>query len=204
MHDLLATLATFYGTEAAAPGPAQAICRFAAEQLTAAPMRARIAQPPRTVAAAAWLPPAGVASDVPSRMRPVAEGFGGLASSAHWRQNPNYTAATIGQHFMDGYGYIELLGPEGPAVDPDVRVGLLLLGPHRLYPRHHHPAEEVYHPLSGPAWWWRADGGWSAKAPGEAIHHPSMMPHATRAGDRPLLALYVWRGAVAEAARLTR
>jgi quercetin dioxygenase-like cupin family protein len=204
MDALLAILATFYAVEAETAGPAQAICRFAAERLAGAPACERIVQPPRVVPGTAWFAAGLSASDVPGILKPVAAGFASLASCAHWRQNPNYTVATIGQHFIDGYGYIEVLGPEGPVVDPEVRVGVLLLGPHRLYPRHHHPAEEVYHPLSGQAWWWRADGSWTAKAAGAAIHHPSMLPHATRAGAAPLLALYVWRGAVAEAARLSR
>jgi hypothetical protein len=34
------------------------------------------------------------------------------------------------------------------------------------------------------------------------IHHPSGVPHATRAGDTPLLAVYVWRGELGTHARL--
>jgi hypothetical protein len=51
--------------------------------------------------------------------------------------------------------------------------------------------------------WWRDDGPWRREPPGAAIHHAPNVPHATRAGATPLLALYVWRGELATNARLT-
>ena len=126
-----------------------------------------------------------------------------LAPHAEWRQNPSYSAERVGQHFMDGYGYLELAGPLGPYVDHGLLAGVLLLGPGRLYPPHTHPAEEVYIPLSGTAEWWREGARFCAVAPGTAIHHPSNVRHATRTLDAPLLAAYVWLGDVATPARLS-
>lgn len=126
-----------------------------------------------------------------------------LAPHAEWRQNPSYSPERVGQHFMDGYGYLELVGPLGPFVDHGLSAGVLLLGPGRLYPPHAHPAEEVYIPLSGTAEWWREGGTFRGVLPGQPIHHPANARHATRTLDEPLLAAYVWMGDVATPARLS-
>ena len=122
----------------------------------------------------------------------------------HWRQNPNYTAANMGSAFMAGYGYVEFAGPKEALFHaPGIRVGLLLLGPHLHYPPHSHPAEEIYHPLTGGGFWRRGQEDWRTVPAGHAIHHPPMMVHETKATDSTLLALYCWRGNTVTEAQLT-
>jgi len=118
-----------------------------------------------------------------------------------WRQNPNYRAKPPSAGFLDNYGYLECAGPEAPYRYPDLRLGLLLLGPNTLYPTHHHPAEEIYLPL-GPGRWWKEGDGWASRQSGEVIHHPPMCGHATESGDAPLAAIYLWRGEIAKAAEI--
>ena len=75
------------------------------------------------------------------------------ANLFRWRQNPNYSVANMGAAFMAGYGYVEFAGPKDALFHaPDIRVGLLLLGPRLHYPPHAHPAEEIYHPLTAGLW----------------------------------------------------
>jgi hypothetical protein len=113
----------------------------------------------------------------------------------HWRQNPNYNADNMGAAFMAGYGYVEFAGPKDALFHaPDIRVGLLVLGPGLHYPPHAHPAEEIYHPLTDGGLWRRGEEAWRTVPAGHAIHHPPMMPHETRSSDVTLLALYCWRG----------
>jgi Dimethlysulfonioproprionate lyase len=123
-----------------------------------------------------------------------------------WTQNPNYRHSPPSPDFLDNYGYAVLAGPaEGPpalARHDRLAFGILLLGPRTHYPLHHHPAAEVYIPLNY-AEWWRDEGPWREEAPGAVIHHPPDIPHATRAGDAPMLALYLWRGELATHAKLT-
>jgi hypothetical protein len=122
----------------------------------------------------------------------------------HWRQNPNYTAANMGAAFMAGYGYVEFAGPKEALFHaPDIRVGLLLLGPQLHYPAHSHPAEEIYHPLTEGGLWRRGQEEWRAVPTGHAIHHGPMVPHETKATNRTLLALYCWRGNTVTEAQLT-
>ena len=121
-----------------------------------------------------------------------------------WRQNPNYSAANMGADFMAGYGYVEFVGPKDALFRaPEIRVGLLVLGPGRHYPTHAHPAEEVYHPLTDGGDWRRGEEPWRQVAAGSAIHHPPMIAHETRAGREALLAIYCWVGDTATEARLS-
>jgi hypothetical protein len=129
-----------------------------------------------------------------------------LTPRLSWTQNPNYRRSPPTPAFLDNYGYAVLAGPAdgppAPARHDRLAFGILLLGPHTHYPLHHHPAAEVYIPLNS-AEWWRGDGPWREQPPGAVIHHPPDMPHATRAGAAPLLALYLWHGALATHAKLT-
>jgi hypothetical protein len=138
-----------------------------------------------------WLPRIACAADVCD-----AELIAALCRAApllEWRQT--YTAGEIGVEFLQNYAWCEILGPK--ALQPSLRIacGFLLLGPHTLYPRHRHAAEEIYLPLSGTAQWQQGDGDWRRRAPGALIHHLGEEPHAMRTADAPLLALYLWRGA---------
>jgi Dimethlysulfonioproprionate lyase len=163
--------------------------------------------------------PASAASILPvCRFWSVALGQAGASVSAigmalaavaprlTWTQNPNYRRSPPSPGFLDNYGYAVLAGPaDGPpalARHDQLAFGVLLLGPHTHYPLHHHPAAEVYIPLNSGEWW-RGDGPWREQPPGAVIHHPPDLPHATRAGAAPLLALYLWHGELATHAKLT-
>jgi dimethlysulfoniopropionate lyase len=129
-----------------------------------------------------------------------------LSPRLTWTQNPNYRRTPPSPDFLDNYGYAVLAGPaDGPpglARHDSLAFGVLLLGPRTHYPRHHHPAAEIYIPLNT-ADWWRGEGPWREESPGAVIYHAPNVPHATRAGGTPLLALYLWRGELATHARLT-
>jgi quercetin dioxygenase-like cupin family protein len=135
---------------------------------------------------------------------PMSAAIRAVAPLFYWRQNPNYSVAHMGAAFMTGYGYVEFAGPRDALFHaPDIRVGLLLLGPGLHYPLHAHPAEEIYHPLTDGSLWRRGEEEWRTVPAGDAIHHPPMMPHETKAAGSTLLALYCWRGDTATEARLT-
>ena len=114
------------------------------------------------------------------------------AETLEWRQT--YSEADFGPEFLERYGWTELVGLRGPIPSEKVACGFLMLGPETEYPAHAHEAEEIYLPLAGEALWMRGEQGFAARAPGETIEHSSWTPHATRTGEQPLLALYVWRG----------
>jgi quercetin dioxygenase-like cupin family protein len=119
-----------------------------------------------------------------------------------WRQNPGYSAALVGSHFLENYGYAEIAGRGGLAVSDRVAAGLLLLGPETAYPPHAHPATEHYYVLSGTARWGLGDTPPTLRSPGSLIYHPSGVPHQMRTEKEPLLALYLWQGDLDTAATL--
>ena len=136
----------------------------------------------------------------------LADSLDALAASLSWTQNPNYRRQPPDAGFLDHYGYAVIVGPaEGPpalAVDPRAAIGVLLLGPPTHYPLHSHPAVEVYYTLTREGEWWRGSGPWRSEPAGAAIYHAPTIPHATRTGDAPLLAIYVWTGDLATHASL--
>ena len=134
--------------------------------------------------------------------RPLA----GFAAALCWAQNPNYRRQPPDPAFLDSYGYAVVAGPAAgpPALIAceSLALGVLLLAPGTHYPLHSHPATELYVTLSGDGQWWRDSGPWRREPPDRIIHHASLVPHATRAGTRPLLAAYLWRGDLGRHARL--
>jgi hypothetical protein len=118
-----------------------------------------------------------------------------LASRGHrLRWGQTYTAADLGQKFVDNYGWVELVGTRGHFEHEAVACGFLLLGPGVHYPDHHHEAEEIYVPLTSGALWSKGGAGFVRRSAGETIHHPSNVSHAMKTEGEPLLALYLWRG----------
>jgi hypothetical protein len=122
------------------------------------------------------------------------------ASTLAWRQT--YTAHELGADFLDNYAYTEILGLNGPRFSDRLASGFLLLAADTLYPRHRHAAEEIYLPLVGTAEWQQGDTVWRSHPAGTVIHHRSEEAHAMRTRAEPLLALYLWRGDLAQKSRL--
>jgi hypothetical protein len=145
-----------------------------------------------------WLP--GIAGDTGAFAPDLVAAVCRAAPSLAWRQT--YTARDLDAAFLDNYGWSEILGGSGPLASEHIACGFLILGPATLYPRHRHEAEEIYLPLSGTAAWQQGDAVWREQAPGTLIHHAGNEPHSMRTGAAPLLALYLWRGNLAQKARL--
>lgn len=114
------------------------------------------------------------------------------APSLRWQQT--YGVGDFGADFLHGYGWSEFIGLRGPIPSTQIACGVLLLGPHIIYPAHAHAAEEVYLPIFGQAEWQQGDGALTRVPVGQPIHHAPWVPHAMRVGAEPLAALYLWRG----------
>jgi quercetin dioxygenase-like cupin family protein len=129
---------------------------------------------------------------------PLAE----LAPHLRWVQNPNYVLAPPSPDFLENYGYAVLTGPGGLVQNEALAFGVLLLGPDTHYPRHRHPAAEIYVVASGEAEWQKGEEAWRRERPGAVIRHNCLVPHATRSLAEPLLAAYLWIGDLATHARI--
>jgi hypothetical protein len=156
---------------------------------------------PRRLPACGLLPDAvgsalAVASDVAAAIAAIDEDL-------HWKQNPNYSDKAMDMRgYMDGYAYAEIIGPKGFFAGDDFLLGLMLLGPRRLYREHYHEAPELYWLLTGPSNWKQGAGGWATLSAGSTRWHRPLVVHATETADTPLLAIWAWTRDVAQAARL--
>lgn len=115
-----------------------------------------------------------------------------LIPHADWRHG--YTAAQVGQDFLDRFCWCELAGPQGHFHSNQIRLTLAYWGPNLFYPRHHHAAEELYTVVSGEALF-HADGTPVATlGPGQTRLHLTQQPHAMTTQDSAVLTCVFWRG----------
>lgn len=122
---------------------------------------------------------------------PVARAI--LAAQDHipWGVNP--VSGLMTEQAAAMVAVCTLLDPDGPIINPDFRLGLLYMRPGSYYPLHDHDADETYVLIAGSALWTAGeDRRW--RHAGDAIHHPSHMPHAFRTGDAGFVALWRWSG----------
>ncbi len=132
----------------------------------------------------------------------LAAALAALDEHLNWRQTAAYSDALLGAGFMENYAHCEIIGPNGFFQGDDFLLGLILLGPHRHYKDHYHPAPELYWPLTGPSDWKRGAGGFVLRQAGETIWHRPFIVHATATQETPLLAVWCWTSDTATSAKL--
>jgi hypothetical protein len=117
------------------------------------------------------------------------------ASSQDWA--PVYRSSEWSKPFNDQVAVLEIAGPGAVIHLPHATLGLMLCAPGLDYPRHAHPAVEVYVALSaGGAAERDADGVRHAMGPGDHSVHPPDTSHAFRTGSQPVVVAYAWCGDV--------
>ena len=121
-----------------------------------------------------------------------ADGVATAAQNASWQE----ASRGVPEFFAGGYGYTTLVTEHPPVTSDSLRIGLLLQRPQISYPGHAHDAEEFYFILSGKAKWQVDETSFEVSA-GDLIHHLPGAIHAMQTTRQPLLAAWVWRGALA-------
>jgi quercetin dioxygenase-like cupin family protein len=103
-------------------------------------------------------------------------------------------ADALGEQFRSGHANAAIIGLEGLEIRHDVRIGVSLMAPHRRYPDHRHPPEEIYIVLSDGEWRQEANP-WTARGSGDLVYNSPNIVHAMRSMERPLLAVwFLWTG----------
>jgi hypothetical protein len=145
--------------------------------------------PPNPSPACGFLDEALAASDAPGLVRAI-----GLARPyLNWIGYDLYPRAEIGERFARAHAFATIVGPTAHIHADDFEIGLFLMAPGTLYRDHHHPAPELYVPLTGPHEWRFAPGGpWIAKPAHMPVWNEPNAIHATFVGDVPFLCLYAW------------
>ena len=115
-----------------------------------------------------------------------------------WR---TLAADYAGQQMADDYAYTILIGPDYEGApnslyqSETVMAGVSLQGPGVFYASHWHPAIEFYGVLNvNDGEWQLGDGPFERQPAGTLIHHASMMPHAMRTHNDPMLTVFAWTG----------
>ena len=129
----------------------------------------------------------------PEPTRAAVQALQHAAPGLRWQQS--YSLADgFSQEWLDAYGWVTLISPEGPVIRPDFRLAVAYWGAGQHYPPHAHAPEETYLVLAGAARFEAAGRAPIDAAAGDMIHHASWQPHAMTMGDAPLLAAAFWRG----------
>ena len=112
----------------------------------------------------------------------------------HWRQSYTLDDPGFDQHYLDNYGWFNLIAPSGPFVSDVLRLSVGFWGKGLHYPNHWHEPEEIYLTLAGSALY-ISDGRAPVEGgPGATICQFSNQPHSARFDKAPLLAAAFWRG----------
>jgi len=148
-----------------------------------------------------WLDPAlrAVAPDQPQ----LAAAIAGAAAALEWVTYDAYPPDRIGPAFARGHAFAAIRGGEAPFAATDFELGLFLIAPGVVYRDHHHPAPELYAPLTGPHGWRFGPGRPVMTKPAhQPVWNPPLQPHLTRVGAMPFLCLFVWTRDVNEPAHV--
>ncbi len=139
----------------------------------------------------AWLPDALEA--LAQTQSPLAAAIGAAATVLDWITYDLYPPDRIGPFFARGHAFASILGEASPFAASDFELGLFLIAPGVLYRDHHHPAPELYAPLTGPHGWRFGPGKPLMSKPAhDPVWNPAHQPHLTRVGSVPFLCLFVW------------
>ncbi len=119
-----------------------------------------------------------------------------------WTTYDAYDPAQVGAEFPAAHAYASLMG-EATLPTEDFDFGLFLIAPHVLYRDHVHAAPELYVPLTGPHGWRFAPGAPLTVKPAHVpVWNAPDVPHLTKVGPVPFLALYAWTRDVDAVARI--
>ena len=109
-----------------------------------------------------------------------------------WQQT--YSEAQVGAEFLAGYGWFNLVSPDGPFISDEIRVTVGYWEEGLTYPQHAHAPEEIYIVLAGGAVFESEGRDPIAATPGDTIHHAPYQMHGMAMPNAPLLAMAFWKG----------
>lgn len=133
----------------------------------------------------------------------LAQAIAAAAPQLHWHPYDSYPVAEIGTAFATGHAFASLIGEGAPIAANDFDLGLFLIAPNLLYRDHHHPAPELYAPLTGPHGWRFGPGRPLTIKPAHApVWNPPNRPHLTKTGPTPFLCIFAWTADVNEPAHV--
>ncbi|VVM77057.1 hypothetical protein PS631_02124 [Pseudomonas fluorescens] len=129
-------------------------------------------------------------ASVPENIRLMASCISVVAHELDWYKKPN---TVDNPEFHEGHFNAIIFGTRGRATCEDFMLGITVMQPQIVYPKHRHKPEELYIALSESEWW-RPSQNWFAPGVGGTVHNPSNSLHSMRSVGTPLLALWLMYG----------
>ena len=129
-----------------------------------------------------------IASVASNEMKALAKAFYPISKMLPWKPRTDYCDQN--RDFYEGHANAVIVGEGGLEAHDSVRMGVSLIAPRIEYPNHRHPPEEGYLVLSEGEWRQEA-APWFKRKSGETIHNSPNIWHAMRAGEHPLLAIWM-------------
>lgn len=114
-------------------------------------------------------------------------------SRLFWEQSYTQQDGVVSDAMLANYGFVEILGSQGPFVSERIRAGVSIYGPGIVYPRHRHQAEEIYIVLAGSAEFKVGDADGIERSANEVIFVSSNTTHGFRSGADALVIFYLWQ-----------
>ncbi|MCF8308960.1 MAG: dimethylsulfoniopropionate lyase [Bacteroidales bacterium] len=109
-----------------------------------------------------------------------------ISDLLHWEQDYKNLPAEL----SDNFAFCNLMGHKGHVFNDNMRIGVLVLGPHTYYPKHkHEDIQELYICLSG-----EISINGKAVSEAETSLIDTSEAHDLKTGENPCLLLYSWLG----------
>ncbi|UWQ27850.1 dimethylsulfonioproprionate lyase family protein [Leisingera sp. M523] len=138
-------------------------------------------------------PPAGRDPHDSACTLPVVQALVDALHALRWQQS--YTKADgFSRDWLDNYGWVNLVSPEGLYQSDEMRLSIGYWGAGQHYDEHSHAPEETYLILAGQARFHSEGRAAQDAGPGDTIHHAPHQKHAIDMVPGPLLAAAFWRG----------
>ncbi len=110
-----------------------------------------------------------------------------------WEQTYTKADSAISETMLSRYGFVELIGSEGPYVSQKVRSGIGVYGPEIGYPPHRHKAEEIYIVLAGSAEFQLDGNAPRTCTAGDVVYVPSSLVHGFQTAHEAMVVFYIWQ-----------
>lgn len=123
----------------------------------------------------------------------LAKAFEEAAPHLTWVTYNAYDPVKIGPAFGSGHAFASLIGEASVFYGKDFELGIFLIAPHTFYRDHHHPAPELYAPVTGPhGWRFGAGTEFEWRDAHLPVWNEANRVHATMTGEEPFLCIFGW------------
>lgn len=129
-------------------------------------------------------------ASAPENIRLMASYISVIAHELDWYKKPN---TVDDPEFHKNHFNAIIFGERGLATCEDLMLGVTVMHPHTMYPKHRHRPKELYIALSESEWW-QPNQNWFTPGVGGTVHNPSNSLHSMRSAGTPLLALWLMYG----------